>query len=264
MGATTPTPEARALSPIKAGEFSLPEDLVQKIHSVRAVSAKYFSYCSDTSKPKPSNWLTNMPLCSTQLATRSSSEISVPGPQDRDAYQNIEIGNMKLSWEVSTTTSVSVIGRQKAGSFVPYTTEDGHVIYDIVSDNLTADEMLTKLADAKREERFTFRIVFFFVMWLGLFLILHIEADYFQATLCDQINSFFISFLITLFFCVITIALAWNINRPVVAVPLFLLAPTAPTVYCFKKRGTKKKAAKAGMDSSGVPLESIGMRPDGV
>jgi hypothetical protein len=274
------TPAATAREQIKAGDWILPEELVSKITTTMPLDATDFSNCEPNSTDSTDPTWTQMlagakPKCNQDgysgpgKLTTSSTEIAVVGPQDRTSYQNVQIGDMRLSWTASSATEVSVIAEQKDGSFVPYKADSGVDIFYLEETAMTAAEMFAKAKEENRVLTILLRIIGFLIMWVGLYLMLAPLAVMGDCIPCIgpaigdliEAGACCITCPIALFFSLITIALAWLFYRPMIAVPLLVVAcGCAYAVYHFRKQGAEKKAAKAGMNSNGVPLETIGVQ----
>ena len=163
----------------------------------------------------------------------------------KGSEQNPEIGDVRISFSVVLPKTVSVVAMQSKSTLVPYMASNGKDISMLNIGTLSADEMFAR---AKKTNKLTGNLL----RLLGLVLLIGGFNLIFRpiAVFADVVPFFgkivrfgtgMLSFLLGLIIGLITIALAWIAYRPMVAIPLLLIALVLIVLSFIRAR--KKKLA---------------------
>ena len=158
-----------------------------------------------------------------------------------------QIGDVRISYNVVKPDSVSLVGVQKASTFVPFQAQAGDAILLVETGMHTAQEMFKLAQDRNAMLTWILRGVGFFIMFLGIvmtFKPIAVVADVvplFGTALSAGIGAF--AFLGAAVLSFATIAVAWVVVRPVLGISLLVVAVGA--LVWLLKIGRSRKAAKA-------------------
>jgi hypothetical protein len=156
---------------------------------------------------------------------------------------NPQIGDMKIKFMAVEAQDVSILARQSGAQLGKYQTPYG-AYEQLVSGTVGADGMIAAAKSSNSTLTWILRIVGLALMFIGLSMIfspLSVIADV-VPLIGDFVGmgTALLAFLLAAPLTLITIALAWVFYRPIVGIPLLVLA-LALLVVLIKK----KKAAKA-------------------
>ncbi|MDO4569422.1 MAG: TMEM43 family protein [Planctomycetia bacterium] len=139
-----------------------------------------------------------------------------------------QIGDVRVRFEyVPQTKEVSVVSEQHGETFVPHQTPNGTV--ELLENGLVSKEMM--FANARSSNAilgWLLRAVGFVMMWIGFSMIFNpfkVLAD--VIPLLGNIVGFGVgmfSFLLAAIVSLVTIAIGWLYFRPIIAIPLLVLA----------------------------------------
>ncbi|GAA5493894.1 hypothetical protein Rhal01_00046 [Rubritalea halochordaticola] len=141
---------------------------------------------------------------------------------------NPALGDLRISYSVVTPGEISIISKQKDQSFESYTADAGGKINMLVHGNQSAASMFEAAHQSNKVMTWVLRAVGFIVMWIGfglLFAPLSVIAD--VIPLAGSIvgaGTSIIAFLLSLPLSLCTIAVAWIFYRPLIGIPLIVLA----------------------------------------
>lgn len=149
-----------------------------------------------------------------------------------------EIGDVRVRFEVVKPGPVSILARQGTQALEPYQTRAGNKIERLEPGTKTAAEMFTAAKAENATLTVILRVVGFLVMFIGLALVtrpLSVVADLlpFVGNLVGA-GTGMVSFLIALALSSLTIAVAWIVYRPLLAV--VLIAVTVGCGVLIRKR----------------------------
>jgi hypothetical protein len=149
-----------------------------------------------------------------------------------------EIGDVRVRFEVVKPGPVSILARQGAQALEPYQTRAGNKIERLEPGTKTAAEMFTAAKAENATLTVILRVVGFLVMFIGLALVtrpLSVVADLvpFVGNIVGA-GTGMVSFLIALALSSLTVAVAWIVYRPLLAV--VLIAVTVGCVVLLRKR----------------------------
>jgi hypothetical protein len=157
------------------------------------------------------------------------------------------VGDARISWSVVRPGPVSLVARQVQGTFEPYRAKAGDDILLVKEGTFSADAMFQAAQEANTVLTWVLRGVFFFVMFLGIFLLFRpfaVFADVIplMGTLLGAGIGIF-AFALAAAMSVATIAVAWVFYRPLLGISLLLLAAAALGGLVFL--GLRKKQQRA-------------------
>ena len=165
---------------------------------------------------------------------------------------NPEIGDIKISYTYAPSeTDISIIGKQMSDNTITgFQMKKGN-IYVQYNGILTQDEMVSKFKSQNSFITNVLRVVGFLMMFFGLNLIIDPIITILKfIPFVAGIASFFttgIVFLVSLILSLLTIAIAWFANRPLVSIGLILLI--AGISYLIIQKIKSKKAEEIKPDA---------------
>ena len=163
-----------------------------------------------------------------------------------------KIGDQRVTLSITPPSVISLVSQQKGNSFTPYIAKNGRKLSELRMGEHTMEAMYSMAHSDNNMMTWILRGVGFFIMFLGLSLFfkpLSVLADVvpFIGSLVGA-GVGIICFLLALVLSSLTIAIAWVVVRPLVGIPLLIIAGVA-TFFI----GKKMKAAKA---ATPTPAES--------
>lgn len=138
------------------------------------------------------------------------------------------VGDLKISWKWLPASQVSVVAKQVGTQLTKYTTSNGRTVGLVRLGEHSAQAMIQKAQEDNKTITWILRGLGVFLMILGLFLVLNplaVLADVlpFLGNIVGA-GVFLVAFLTGIGFSSATIALGWVAYRPLVGIPLFVLA----------------------------------------
>jgi hypothetical protein len=138
-----------------------------------------------------------------------------------------KLGDMRIKFEVVKPGDVSVIARQTGNSFEPYETKAGGNIELLQTGIHSADAMIKQAQESNKFLTWILRLAGFILMGIGLAMALKplsvlLDVLPFLGSMVHA-GTGIISFLLAAVFSLVTIAVAWIVYRPVVAVILLVV-----------------------------------------
>jgi hypothetical protein len=151
--------------------------------------------------------------------------------------------------------TVSLVGVQTAQSFAPYQASAGDSILLVEEGTHTAAQMFKLAQDRNAALTWVLRGAFFFMMFLGLFLVfcpISVFADVIPlvGTILGAGIGLF-AFLGAVILSFITIAIAWVVVRPLLGITLLVVAGAG--LFWLIKVGRGKKEARAAAAGALAP-----------
>lgn len=138
------------------------------------------------------------------------------------------IGDLRVSHEAALPGAVSVIAKQTVGTFEPFIAKAGGTIELLDTGKVSADAMFTAAHQANKFMTWLLRLVGFILMFVGfslLFRPLSVLADVVPMIgSIVGVGTGFVSFLLSLPLSLLVISVAWIFYRPLVGIPLVVLA----------------------------------------
>uniref|UniRef100_UPI004056629F TMEM43 family protein n=1 Tax=Candidatus Electrothrix sp. TaxID=2170559 RepID=UPI004056629F len=155
-----------------------------------------------------------------------------------------QIGDVRIQFESVAPTEVSIVAQQSGSGLRPYHAQAGGDIELLQVGMHTAEAMFQKAQTDNKILTWALRVVGFLVMMIGLsliFKVFSVLADVipFLGNIVEA-GTGFIAFLLAAVLSLITIAVAWIVFRPLLAIILLVAA-----VGLIVLIGGKVKAGKA-------------------
>ncbi len=139
-----------------------------------------------------------------------------------------QIGDVRIRFQVVQPTQVSIIAKQVGNTFEPYRSKVGGTIELLQVGSHSADGMIQQAQESNKIMTWILRAVGFFIMGIGLSLIfkpLSVMADVLPILgNILEAGTGFIAFLLAGVLSLITVAIAWFVYRPIIAVVLLVVA----------------------------------------
>lgn len=158
--------------------------------------------------------------------------------------ENVQIGDIRVSYTyVASPTTISVVSQQQGNTFVPYQAKTGTV--ELLNTGVvSADQMFAKAQSANKVMGWLIRVGGFFVMLIGfnlLFQPLTVLVDIIPfASRIVGAGTGIISFCLALCVSLFAIAIGWLSYRPLIAIPLLVVAAAALLYPLFKGKKQPK------------------------
>jgi len=196
-------------SPISLGAFTLSSDLVSQIDNFSALPLQK----SDTELAAIDGRKVQFNNGQYYLGANPASPV---------------VGDVKVSYQAAMPTDVSVIAQQTANSFNAFTGDSGTTINMLKVGNHNADSMFSGAQASNKMLTWILRVVGFVVMFFGFSLVfkpLSVVADVLPiAGTIVGVGTGIVAFLLAAPLSLITISIAWIFYRPMIGVPLLLVA----------------------------------------
>lgn len=159
------------------------------------------------------------------------------------------VGDLRVSHEVVLPGAVSVIAKQTAGTFEPFIAQAGGSIEMLETGLVSADAMFTAAQQANKFMTWILRVVGFILMLVGfslLFRPLSVLADVvpFIGDIVG-VGTGFVAFLLSLPLTLLVISVAWIFYRPLIGVPLVIVAIAGFAFLISKLMSQKKRQAES-------------------
>jgi Transmembrane protein 43 len=190
---------------VTAGAYTLSPGLVSQIHDEKPLPID----SADAAKPPKG------------FAVRDGEFYK---GKDPDAA---EIGDMRVSYTVVEPTTVSVVARQEEGGALgPYQPKAGPPLEMLKTGEHDAASMFKEAEEQNKTLTWVLRAVGFFVMAVGIFLVLRPMAVLGDVVpfIGNMVGGLLavVAGLIALGLSLITISIAWLFYRPLIGVPLLI------------------------------------------
>lgn len=164
-----------------------------------------------------------------------------------------EIGDCRVSFVVTKPAAVSVIAQQTGETFQPYQTQAGDAINMLRMGTLSAEQMFKMAQDENAMLTWILRGVGAFVMFIGLMMIakpISVVADVLPILgNIAETGLSIVAGLITIALSCLTIGVAWLFYRPLIGIPLVIVAVGA-IVLLIRSRKTGPAPAEEPQDFS--------------
>ena len=167
-----------------------------------------------------------------------------------DDPKNPAVGDMRVSHEAALPGEVSVIAAQSGSSFEPYSAKAGGRIEMLSEGVRSAESMFEGAQKSNKVLTWVLRAVGAVIMFIGfsaLFRPLSVIADVVPLVgSIVEIGTGFVAVLLTIPISLVVIAFAWIFYRPLIGIPLLVVA-VAAVIFLIRKilEVRKTKAALA-------------------
>lgn len=160
---------------------------------------------------------------------------------------NPAIGDVRVTFSAAPAGPVSVIARQIGDSFEPYSVRDLGTIELLRTGTVGAGEMFRMEQEGNRMLAWILRLVGFFMMFFGVSLMLGVFSVVASVVpLFGRIagaGTSLVALVVSLPLTLLTIALAWLAFRPLIGIPVAVLAVAAVVFGIRLLAGRLKKPA---------------------
>jgi len=157
-----------------------------------------------------------------------------------------QVGDLRISFEVTRPTDISLVAQQSGSTFVPFQFEDRGTIQLLQVGTHTAEEMFQKAISDNNLITWGLRLLGFLLMMGGLNMVfkpLSVLADVLPILgKIVSIGTGLVSFLIALTFSMLTIAIAWLVFRPVLGISLLVVAGAITALILWKLKAAEPAA----------------------
>ena len=154
------------------------------------------------------------------------------------------VGDLRVSFSVVPPSLVSFIAKQKGDTFEAFVARNGRTFSPLRMGELSAEEVITAERGELKILTWTIRIVGLVLMVIGFAMIFRPLAvvSSFLPFLGDIVGAgtLVMAILISLSLSLTTIAVAWVFYRPLLGIPLLVVAMTF-LIAAVKKMGKAKK-----------------------
>lgn len=158
--------------------------------------------------------------------------------------QTAQLGDVRISYQVIQPTKVSIVSQQKGNSFEGFKGDAGTSINMLMIGEHSGAAMFETAQANNKTMTWILRGVGFVVMFIGfnlLFRPLSVVADVLPiAGTIVGVGTGIVAFLLAAPLSLITVSIAWIFYRPLIGVPLLLLAGVG-LFFLFKKVVAYKK-----------------------
>jgi hypothetical protein len=184
-------------------------------------------------------------------AVINGSELYIGSYSGSANPNNPQIGDIRVTYEVTKPATVTVIARQTGTSFEPYATEAGDDLQMLSAGQVSSDAMFKSAIEGNNMMTWILRIVGYFLMFFGLRSLFGPIATMGDVVpLIGNILGYGIgifSGVIAAIFSVVTIAIAWFFYRPVLSISLIVIGLA---IFLVPKFLAKRKAAAASQPTA--------------
>lgn len=156
-----------------------------------------------------------------------------------------EIGDFRVAFEAVYPTDISIIARQNGNTFETFTTpKTGGKLLELMIGTFSKDAMFESAESANRTLTWILRLVGFFLFFIGFSMIFNpfkVVADVlpFMGKIVGA-GVGVISFLLALMLSFLVISFAWIFYRPLIGLPLLIVA--VALIYIVFSKINKAKA----------------------
>lgn len=212
--------------PVQVGAFRLPPSLVQKIYNyapfVPEANTPVAEELRDKAKPQPGGFYLG-------------SNPAVP-----------QVGDVRVSFQVTKPTEVSIIARQAQNTFEPYVAKAGGTINLLQVGTLSPEAMISHAQASNTLLTWIFRAIGFILMLVGLNMVfrpLGVIADVLPILgSITRAGTGAIAFLLAAVLSAVTIAVAWVVYRPLLGGILLAVAVGSAVALAGMLKKAKAKA----------------------
>lgn len=229
---------SQTASKVTLGAFTLPGDLVGQIGGSTSIAL--------TEENIPEKFKEQMQVSGNELYLGQN-----PGSP--------QIGDVRVTFSVKKPCDISVCSQQTGETFQPFVTSNENELHMLEMGTLSIEEMYKAARDRNSFLTWILRAGGAILMFAGLMFLmapLAVLGDVvpFVGSLISG-GSAIIAGLLTIVFASGTIGFAWVFYRPLIGIPLLVLAG-AVIVYMFLRRSNPETAQQSGfaMDSGPATL----------
>lgn len=222
---------------VSLGAFKLSEELIQQMHG-------------DDKVEIPKDIIAKLPKPDQKQATLANGHIYIAA--GGGSPSSPAVGDLRISFSQAKAGPVSVIGQQTGSTFQAFQTTVGSPKLLLSRGKVTHEAMLAAAESAVATLTWIMRFVGFLMFLIGfnlLFKPLAVLGD--VVPLIGSIiggATFFVALILSAVLAFFTVAIAWVIVRPLVGIPLLLLAIGGIVLLIMRR---KKPAEQAPAPAAG-------------
>ena len=256
-------PELPALPEVPDGAPEVPELPAVPSETTAGESASAEPVAPVAEEKAPSAVVTTEPAAiqtTAPAATQSPETIAAANgvPEGyiyyRDGFykgdpKKLSVGDVRVSFEcVPTPSKMSLISGQQGDTFAPYQTKENKI--ELVAKGVKSSEEMFKSAhNANSMMCWLLRLVGFLMMFFGLKMVfepLRVIADVvpFIGSIVGM-GVGFVAFVLAAGFSLLTIAIGWVYYRPLIGIPLLIVAIALLVWPFFKRKKAEPQPEKA-------------------
>ncbi len=168
-----------------------------------------------------------------------------------------QVGDQRIRFEAAPATEVSIVALQRGDGFGAWTGSEGSSVLDLSMGVLSAEQMFAALESQNRALTWILRGVGFAMMVIGLSMLfapLAVAADVvpFIGDLL-RFGTLLFATTVSLALSLITIAVGWVAYRPLVGVPLLVMAIAALAGLLWAGRSRRSRERTPDGHAAGAP-----------
>jgi Transmembrane protein 43 len=207
---------------------------------------------------------TKLPLTDDNMEALSNDDVWEANIQSGILYigdpASPEVGDVRVSFEITKPATVSIVSQQSNNTFVPYQAKAGASVELLEMGSIGAEEMFQNAIQANKVMTWILRILGIFLMFVGLAMMLKplsVLGDVipFLGSAIGMGTSL-LAGLLAIVFSFITIAIAWFFYRPLLSVVLIAIATAAITVIITMMKKNKGKTPAPKPESETPPAKT--------
>lgn len=218
------------------------------------------------------NWYQDLPV--SQLSVKNIT-VSAPGPAQlthQGLYfgsnpQYPQIGDTRVSFDVVKEGPISVLAKQVGGGLDTYGTKNGGSIFILKQGTISAMVMFDQAVSENKAITWLLRFVGFALMGFGFHLItkpLEVATDIIPIVGCLVERGLdMLAFILAFLLSSIVIAISWLAYRPLICVPVLVVAGGI-NFWLWKRVQDDKKASYDEINQAPVVQAEIIAEPVGV
>lgn len=238
---------------VTLGVYTLPPDLVKQMRDEETIPTTEALLAGVPENLRSKLQLRDGYLCqaatpATDGKTPTSTPTSAGGDFDEEPSSSAwNVGDVRVQFKVVKPATVSIVARLHGNSFEPYQAKSGTTIDRLMMGNQSATAMFEQLESENEALTWILRVVGFLAMAIGMGLVLRpfvVIADVIPIVGDIMGAGFAIAAVgLAIPLTLLTIAVGWVSYRPLVGIPLMVLAVGALVgVFIL---GRRRRAAKA-------------------
>ncbi|MFK7909722.1 MAG: TMEM43 family protein [Akkermansiaceae bacterium] len=214
-------------SPISVGAFRLPNDLVSSINAYSSLSLG-----GDLELPAQ--------IAGRDIKKEGDTIYLAENPS------NPNVGDVRITYSVVKPTTVSIVAKQNGDTLEAFTGDSGTTINMLQVGEHSGNAMFESAQKSNKFMTWILRAVGFAAMFFGFSLMfkpLSVVADVLPiAGSIVGVGTGIVAFLLAAPLSLITIAVAWIFYRPLIGIPLLIIAAIG-IAFLIKKMVAQKKAS---------------------
>ena len=232
---------------ITVGAFQLPQELIDRISWYQPLAGGVVSKDS----------ITDSVLRAKAIEYNSGFYFGINNVTDMSSPV---IGDVRVSFNVVPSGGIiSVIAQQSGNTFTSYEAKAGGSLLLFERGYHPAEALYTQAASDNKVVTWLLRFAGFFVMGLGMYLVLRPIEVFADVLPCvGGIVGFgikIVAFVVTGLLSGLTIAIAWLIHHPIIGIVVLVVSISITAAIAFLVKRCQSKNKEKGLDSDDGDLE---------